>query len=186
MTSSLRPAELRVPRQLLHAGYAIGLVLVFLPILETFGALWPPRPDVTGWRFGATGIFFTFLAMAPLGLLLALAVGSVLRHRIALRALAFFSLLFALLIAILFGSFSLDFIQVRPMIQPRVRGGFDMAAVKATLSAIFSLVSCMILAVAGLREARDLAVRQARRPRPDRAEDVVIGRKAVRLEKERG
>jgi len=186
MTTPPRAFEPRLPRQLLLAGYAIGLVLVFLPVLETFGALWPPRPDVSGWRFGATGIFFTFLMMAPLGLLLALAVGSILKHRIALRALAFFALVFALLIAILFGSFSLDFIQVRPMIQARVRGGFDMAAVKATLSAIFSLVSCMILAVAGFREARDLSVRQARRTRPDRAEDVVIGRKAVRLENERG
>jgi len=162
------------PLLLLVAGYALALVLVFLPILETFAALWPPQPGNTGWRFGATGIFFTFVTMAPLGLLIALAIASIQRHRLALRALATFALVMAVLIAVLFGSFSLDFIQVRPMIQPRVKGGFDAAAAKATVTAILSLVSCMILALAGFRDSRELAT--IRRPRRAPLEDVVIGR----------
>ena len=162
------------PRLLLIAGYTLALVLVFMPILETFAALWPPQPGNTGWRFGATGVFFTFLSMAPLGLLVAIAIASIQRHRIALRALATFSILLAVVIAVLFGSFSLDFIQVRPMIQPRVKGGFDAAAAKATVTAILSLVACMILALAGFRDSRELAT--IRRPRRAPAEDVVIGR----------
>jgi MFS family permease len=164
------------PRLLLLAGYVLALALVFMPILETFAALWPPQPDNTGWRFGATGIFFTFVTMAPLGLLVAITIASIQRQRTALRALATFSLVLAVVIAILFGSFSLDFIQVRPMIQPRVKGGFDAAAAKATVTAILSLVSCMILALAGFRDSRELGT--IRRPRRAPAEDVVIGRLA--------
>ena len=168
------PDSLRA-RPLLIAGYGIGLVLILLPVLETFAALWPPNPSNAGWRYAAIGIFFTFLSMAPLGLLVALSCATLLRHGLAVRALAVTSLLLAIVIAVLFGSFSLDFVQVRTLIQPRVKGGFDVAGVKATVTAILSLVSCMILALAGFRVSRDFATHARARPKLDPKRDMVVG-----------
>lgn len=165
------------PRPLLLAGYGLALILIGLPVLETFSALWPPNPSNAGWRYAATGIFFTFVSMAPLGLLIALACAVLLRHVLVVRTLAIASLVLALAIAILFGSFSLDFLQVRPLIQPRVKGGFDLAGVKATVTAILALVCCMILAVAGFRVSRDLSSRVHGRPSHDPKRDVVVGKR---------
>ena len=175
--TATRATEPMNPRPLPLAGYGLALILIGLPVLETFSALWPPNPGNAGWRYAAIGIYFTFVSMAPLGLLIAMVCAALLRHALVARSLAIFSVLLALVIAILFGSFSLDFLQVRPMIQPRVKGGFDVAGVKATVTAILALVCCLIIAIAGVRVSRDLSSRVHGRPKHDPKRDVVVGKR---------
>ncbi len=169
-------------RRWLPGLYLVGAIYCLMPFIETLGALWPPHPDSAAWRFGAAGIFLSFAASVPLGLLIATAAARVLEHRLALRLIGVISILVAVLLLMIIGAFALDVVQVRSIIKPNVKGGFDVASVKAAMMGLMIMVTMILLAISSFRAAA--GEHGARRTtRRDRAPDLVVGKPSGPVER---
>ncbi len=161
-------------RRWLPAAYFLGFVLFASPVLETFGALWPPHFDAATWRYGAVGIFLSSVGSAPLGLLCMLVAAVVLRHQLALRLIGIAAILMTLFVLTVCGAFALDVIQVRSIVRPAVQGGFDLAAAKAVLMGLVVMVTCILIAVAAFKAAAPGAGhRSPRRGRSSKTDQLV-------------
>ena len=143
------------------------------PLLQTLGSLWPPHFDEAPWRYGAVGIFLSAVGAAPLGLLIALAAAIPLGHRVILRTVGVLAIILTLLVLIVCGAFALDVLQVRSIVRPEVRGGFDVSAAKAVLMGLVVMVTSILIAIASFRTAAPEGTR--RRARRDGA-DLVVAR----------
>lgn len=157
-------------RRWLPAAYLVGLCLVVAPLLQTLGSLWPPHFDEATWRYGAVGIFLSAVGAAPLGLLIALGAAVVLGHRFILRTVGVLSIILTLLVLIVCGAFALDVLQVRSIVRPEVRGGFDLSAAKAVLMGLVVMVTSILIAIAAFRAATP----EFRRSRRRNAADLLV------------
>ena len=94
------------------------------------------------------GIFLSAVGAAPLGLLIALAAAIPLGHRVILRTVGVLAIILTLLVLIVCGAFALDVLQVRSIVRPEVRGGFDVSAAKAVLMGLVVMVTSILIAIA--------------------------------------
>ena len=142
------------PRAWLPAVYLLALVLVVLPFIETIAGGWPPRPGEVSWRFGTVGIFANFLGTLFLGLLIGTVTAHLLGHRILVRALSVVSLFLGLLLILAMAGFALDYLQLRRMVRPELKGKFDVESVKALAATTFAIIAGLWLGIGGLRASR--------------------------------
>jgi hypothetical protein len=150
-------------RRWLPAVYLLALCLCVAPLLQTLGSLWPPHFDEATWRYGAVGIFLSAVGAAPLGLLIALGAAVPLGHRVILRTVGVLAIILTLLVLIVCGAFALDVLQVRSIVRPEVRGGFDLGAAKAVFMALVVMVTSILIAIASFRTASPEPRRRTRR-----------------------
>lgn len=171
-------------RRWLPAVYAIAVIYCLVPFIETFGALWPPQFDSPTWRYGAVGIFLTYVPSIPLGLIIASGVARALGHRPVLRAIGVASILLALVVVVVIGSFALDVVQVRTIVRDAVKGGFDVAAGKAALMGLIVMVTAVLLAISSFRAAAgDAGGRRSTKRHASRSPDLVVGKPTKPVER---
>jgi uncharacterized membrane protein YraQ (UPF0718 family) len=160
-------------RPWLHGLYLLALVLLLQPLIETVAATWPVRPSLVGWRFAFIGIFYTMLPTVLVGLLIAAGAAYLLRHRGVLQVVAVLAVLLGGVIVLLTVSFGLDALQMRKLVRPEAKGGFDMASIKALLTAGIATIACIALAFGGFRTGRKPLVTEHRRRQP--GDGLVVG-----------
>lgn len=160
-------------RPWLYGLYLLALVLLLQPLIETVSATWPVRPSLVGWRFAFTGIFYTMLPTTLVALLIAAGAAYLLRHRVVLRIVAILAVLLGGVIVLLTVSFGLDALQMRKLVRPEAKSGFDMASLKALLTAGIAIIGCIALAFGGFRTSRKPLGAEQRRRQP--GEGLVIG-----------
>jgi hypothetical protein len=114
--------------------YAVGALLVLLPLLEVALTVWPLRPAQATWRFGASGLLSNALLLPLLGTALLACAASLLEHRRALRALGTLSLVASVGLLLALGLFGLDTLRLRASVNPELALQFDVSSGRAALA----------------------------------------------------
>lgn len=138
-------------RRWLPALYPLAIVLCLVPFIEAVSGLWPPQLGSPTWRFGAAGLFLSFISSSVLAVLIIIAVAHALGHRGIARAMGVVSVLFALWMVVLCAAFTLDTLQVRTIVRSAAQHGFQLAAAKAMITALVVIVAFIALAIAGFK-----------------------------------
>jgi hypothetical protein len=150
--------------------YAVALLFVIFPILDTIAQVWPLGLDSPSWRYGAIGLGANYLISGIFGMLGLALVAAVRQHRRILMGVTFVNALGALLLLVAVLSFMLDAFQVRagvPRDNPKTLWVFDVGAAKAAFK---YLVSAGLLAWMGLMGWK--AVGTIARPAPEADEEA--------------
>jgi hypothetical protein len=159
--------------------YALAALLFLQPFIEAFAATWPPRTAEVGWRFAVTGILYTMLPTVLFALLIAAVTAFFLGHRTGLRVVGIVALVLGVVVLLLTASFALDALQLRRIVRPEAKGGYDLAGIKAVVTALLAIASCTALGVGAFRATQRIGAPGAsrRRAAPD---GLVIGQRGHR------
>lgn len=175
---TMRSAEPTAPiasRPWLRGLYALGLLLMVQPIAETLAAGWPLRFGEVGWRFGVAGSFMTLLGTFVVGLGLIALTSHLLEQRAVLRAAGVVAIALACVLMIVLSELALDWVQLRRIVREDIKGGFDLAATKATISALLGVIALAILGYAGIRGSR-LPDHLRTKPVREKGHGLVVGK----------
>ena len=130
--------------------YAVALLFVVFPVVDTIAQVWPLGLDSPSWRYGAIGLGANYLVSALFGMVALALIAALRQHRRILQAATIVGGIGALLLLVAALSFVLDAFQVRagvPRDDPRTLWLFDVGAAKAELK---YLAGAGILAWMGL------------------------------------
>ena len=180
MTADPQRFNIRLNRALVTAGYAVAVLLVLVPLIETLITVWPVRPGDVAWRFGAAGLITRAMLTPLFGILLGTVLAVALAHRRILRSIALLCGLLALGLCVSSGLFALDTLELRATVRHDMKPGFDVAALQAfsklllfgVVASLFGLGGWSASRPAGVArdqsrpEARSLLVRPVK-PAPD-------------------
>jgi hypothetical protein len=114
--------------------YAVALLFVVFPLIDTVAQVWPLQLDSPSWRYGAVGLGANYLISALFGMMGLALVAALRQHRRTLLGVTLLNGLGALLLVVGALAFLLDAFQVRagvPRDDPRTRWLFDVGAAKA-------------------------------------------------------
>lgn len=163
-------------RPWLHGLYGLALLLIIQPLAEVLAAGWPFRFGEVGWRFGMAGSFMTLLGTLVVGLGLVAVTAVLLGHRKVLRTTGIVALAIACVLMIVLSELALDWVQLRRLIREDIKGGFDLAAAKATISAVLGIIALAMLGYAGIKGSRIPAhLRSA--PAREQGHGLMVGKK---------
>lgn len=164
---------MKANRSLVFVFYAMTVLMITLPLLETLLTVWPVRLGDVAWRFGAAGLFSRALMTPLLGLTLLTVLALVLAHRKAMMTTAVLALLGALVLVVADVLFVLDALQMRAQVRAEARTAFDLASLLAFFKISTSFVVTAVLALAAWKVAR--GTRKAARGEPGGA-GILVGR----------
>lgn len=136
--------------------YAVAILFVLLPIIDTFSQTWPIALSSPGWRYGTIGIGANYLISGLLGMLGLSALAAMGMHRRTLRLLAVLCGVATVLLLVAMFGFLLDAVQVRsgiPASETGARTAFDIGGAKAALKYVLSALVMGWLAIATWRRA---------------------------------
>lgn len=159
-------------RPVLMAVYPVAALLALVPTIEVTAGAWPFQPGELSWRFGVGGIVLKTLVTPLLGILLAMVAGVALEHRRTVRALGVLCLVAAVGTVLVAATFTLDFLQLRAIVEPRMRSGMTVASGTALLMAALIAPAAAALGVGGWKATRRAGPARARRSA--RAEGVLV------------
>jgi hypothetical protein len=149
--------------------YLVAALFVFTPLLDVFLNVWPWRPGLAEWRYGAVGAAANYLVSMVFGGLLASLTASACGHRRALRVVAAASWVVAGVLAALILEFVLDVAQLQARVAEDDRRGFQLGATKAVIKYATSALCLGVIGWAGWKGAREMP-RQAE----DRSDAVLV------------
>lgn len=160
-------------RRILAGLYPVALLLILSPLIDLATAVWPIRPSEVSWRFGTFGLITGALVTPIIGLVLLQVAAALLGHLITLRVVSVLQLLLALFLVVGTALFVLDAVQLRGTVVEAAKVTYDLAAMKALVTALLELVVLGWIGVGGLSAASAESKRIGSR---DPAASLVIGR----------
>ena len=122
---------------LIGPAYAVALLFIVLPLIDTVTQTWPVTLSSPGWRYGTIGIGANYLISVLLGMLGLVTLAAVGEHRRTLKLLSVLCGIATVLCLVAVIGFMLDALQVRagiPAGETRTRTMFDIGGAKAALS----------------------------------------------------
>jgi len=137
--------------------YAIGLLFVVMPIVDTLAQVWPPAIGSPTWRYGTVGLGANYLISVLFGILLMCLAASLQRHRRTLRWLAGVNAAIGLVALVATLGFILDALQVRSGIQSanaQALRMFNTGVEKAVFKYLVSAVVLLWLGYSSWRAAK--------------------------------
>lgn len=146
--------DMRRYRLLGWAAYGVALLLILLPILDSFLGVWPFHPEQVTWRFGAVGLFSRAVMTPVLGLLLGIVTAAAFESPAVMRLFSAFSFVGALLALAALGIFILDATQTRTQVVAEATAAFNAASGVAVIKYGLGAVLCALLGIGGWRAAR--------------------------------
>ncbi len=149
--------------------YLVAALFFFTPVLDVFLNVWPWRPALEEWRYGAVGAAANYLVSMVFGCLLASVTAAAWGHRRSLRVLAVAGWLVAALLAALTLEFILDVMQLKARVPQEDQPGFELGAFKAVVKYVASIVCTVVVGVVGWKSAREMP-----RPQDDRSDAVLV------------
>ncbi|HEV2146124.1 MAG TPA: hypothetical protein VGR37_01770 [Longimicrobiaceae bacterium] len=141
-------------RPFVKALYPVGALLIVAAVSEPALQIWPFRFGEVRWRFGAVGIMSGAVLGSIFGLVWIMAVAAVLDHRRTLRAASVVCMATAVLLAVVAGLFSLDFLQIRSSVNPEFRGTLDVTVLRAMALLGLAIPTALALGIGGWRSSR--------------------------------
>lgn len=147
-------------RPLVAALYAVALALALPTAIEFVLVSLPLKLGDPRWRFGAMGLLFNNAGLLPLlGLSLAAFVSVRLDHRIMARIVAVLLLLLGLGLLVALPLFALDFLQLRPDVNPSMARTVDLTSIKAMITGLILCVASFAVGMATWRSAAGMSAR---------------------------
>jgi MFS family permease len=140
-------------------GYALGVFLLLMPLIDTLVSAWPPRPGVIGWRFGAVGLYSNAFLTPLVGVILLLVLAKAMEHRKVIRLLSILTAIAAVFVLGALAVFILDALQMRAAVRAEAKTTFDRAS---ALAMVKYLVTAVILALFSVKSWQ--ASRRTRTP----------------------
>lgn len=134
--------------------YLTALVLIVFPTVDMAMTVYPPNYGGVAWRFAAIGLFSGGLATPFLGVLLALATATALRHRRMIGVVGAITALFGVLLIPMLPIFALDALQMQSQLRPDVAPRFQATWVMALLKVAALSITAIVIAVAAFRSLR--------------------------------
>jgi hypothetical protein len=138
-------------RYLALPAYLTAAALILIPFTDAALTLWPWKPGIPQWRFGALGLASNAFMIPTAGMLILLVTALTLGHWRTLRVFGATCALLALFTGLSIGLFTLDAIQSGASIQPAVKLSFKVASVTAAVKLAFATLTLAGFAIAGLR-----------------------------------
>lgn len=162
-------------KALVRSGYLIALMIALLPLMDTLIAVYPFHFSDERWRFGAVGAL-TGIALLPLlGGWIAVVIAAVEEHFRTRRVLGWIANFLAVLCAVVFFFFLLDYFQARADVRPEYRDQMDHAAMSGLIKQFFTIVTLVFLGIAGLAgEKGPTGFKPLRKKPMDRSETPLI------------
>ncbi len=154
-------------RPLLKALYPIGALILVSSLADPIVQTWPFRFGELRWRFGAVGLATASALGVIFALVWMMGVAALLGHRRALRALSVTHMVLGGLMLAVLALFVLDFLQVRAMVDPRMRGSLDATVLKSMLILGISIPAALGLGIAGWVTTRAAPLSRAERASQD-------------------
>jgi hypothetical protein len=142
-------------RYLAFPAYIVALSLIIIPFFDAGASLWPWRPGVAQWRFGAIGLASNAFLIPSAGLLVLLATALTFEHRTTLRIFGIACGVAAVLTGVSILFFSLDAMQTRADVTSAARLSFHVASLTAVVKLVVATAALVGFAMAGLRAARE-------------------------------
>lgn len=139
--------------------YAVAILFILLPIVDTITQTWPVTVSSPGWRYGTIGIGANYLISVLLGTLGLVTLAAVGGRRRTLKVLGVLCGIATVLSLVAVIGFMLDALQVRagiPQGDARTRTMFDIGGAKAALKYVLSALMFGWLAVAAWRRSSAL------------------------------
>lgn len=166
MTSSVElTASDWLGKHIRTAGYIILVLAAIFPFLDVLSNLLPLNFGNATWRFGAIGVFSTYVMGLSLELLLLAMLAALSGHRRVLLVLGVISLLLAVMLLGGTVLFVLDALQTRARVNPALLKRFDFATGGAIAKLVFYAIANLILARGEFVVARRLSRLTATRTR---------------------
>ena len=159
-------------RPVLMAAYPVALLLMLVPTIEVTAGAWPFQPSELSWRFGVGGIALKTVVTPLLGVLVAMGAAAALEHRRTLRALAVLCFVGAAVTAVVAALFAMDFLQLRGMVDPRMRQGMTVASATALLMAALVVPAAAMMGIGGWKATRRAGSVRARKT--SRADGMLV------------
>ena len=156
--------------------YAVGAMLVLVPLVDLMLRQFPPQFDTLQWRFGMAGLLMGNLGTIMLGLGVLGLTAAILDNRTALRIVGFVALALAIIVLGTMALFALDAIQIRRLAAPNFKRPILTSSVSALFSGMIGAITAIVLGRGALVAAR--GVRSSER-RPKAASPIVVGRSQV-------
>jgi hypothetical protein len=153
-------------RSLLRPGYAVGVLLIVLPLGDLALNLWPLQPGNVDWRFGSIGLLSGFILTPLIGIGVLLLVAAVLEHRSVLRLVSIVNLVGAGLMVPMVVLFMLDWIQMRALTEEQIRPNVDAGSLKAIVKYVLGALTLGWLGLAGWRASKPVRGSRARAASP--------------------
>ncbi|HEU4828186.1 MAG TPA: hypothetical protein VFT04_03220, partial [Gemmatimonadales bacterium] len=82
-----------------------------------------------------------------------------------LRVVGIISLVLGVVVLLLTVSFALDALQLRRIVRTEAKGGYDLAGIKAVVTALLAIASCAALGVGAFRATRRIGAPSGARRR---------------------
>jgi hypothetical protein len=142
---------------LMGPAFAIALLFVLWPIVDTLSQTWPMQLGNPMWRYGTIGLGANYTISVLFGMLGLSALAALGMHRRTLKGLAIVGGVVAVLMLVVVLGFLLDALQVRagiPAGETRTRSTFDIGVAKAALKYVLSALALGWLALASWKGAR--------------------------------
>lgn len=152
-------------RPLAWAGYPLAALLVMTLVADMSESLHSTVPFWgIQWRFAIMGFVIGSLPQVVLGFALATITSAVLGHGRTARTFSVLQIIFALVLIVGTGIFLLDYLQLRPNVNPDSVAYFDRVSVRSGVTGALAGVFIIAVAVGSWQVARDS--RNVPRPRP--------------------
>ena len=142
--------------------YAVGLMLVLVPILDLALRSYPPQFGTLQWRFATTGLLLGNYGTLILGASLIGLTAALLGDRGILRAVGTGALIMAVVTLALLVLFALDAVQLRQLVTATVQRQIGLSSAAAAVTGVLGTVAWFIIgrnAMAASRSNRPVASR---------------------------
>ena len=154
-------------RRLRAPGYLIMAVTSILPLIDLLMAISPLHLGTVMWRFGAVGLISSAVGAPLLVLVLIYALALLCGDRKVVITVGVIAVLFALLLLVGAGSFTLDALQMKGRVNPAALDKFKGASALALVKLVVMCIASVVLAVSAFRSSRLSKRETVRATRPN-------------------
>ncbi len=142
-------------RHLALPAYLVAAGLILIPFFDASMSVWPWRPGIVQWRFGALGLMSNALMIPAVGMLIILAIALLFGHGRTLRVFGALCTLAALVTGVSIFVFALDAVQTRVNVAESGRLSYTVASITAVGKLLLATLTLVGFAIAGLCAPRD-------------------------------
>ncbi len=128
-----------------------GLMLLFIPCVQTFSQLWPFQVTNIQWRFRAAEMLSALGLLSFLGFAIMGAVGRISGQRRFERIVGWATALITVLLIAAFGLFVLDAIQLKSIVPSRAMDGFIQSCFRVGVVAVILTAAYAYIATIFIR-----------------------------------
>ncbi len=145
-----------------RALYSVGLLLVFVPVVDLALRSYPPQFGTLQWRFATTGLLLGNYGTLVLGVALIGLTAALLGDRGVLRVVGTGALVMAVVTLALLVLFALDAVQLRQLVNVNVQRQVGLSSAAAAITGVLGTMAWFVIgrsAMTASRSARPVANR---------------------------